>query len=90
MACSGTGSGHARWGEVRHMASSWFGTYHIFIVLTPQGEPGADGAAGKEVPLCWACSFPMGLLLPAPCHALTLLCPFSHSLLPVCADCLDG
>lgn len=41
--------------KVRHVTSRWAGTRHIFLALTPQGEPGADGAAGKEVSSCWAC-----------------------------------
>lgn len=60
-------------GKVRHVTSSWVGACHIFIALTPQGEPGADGAAGKEVPLRWVCSFPVGMLLLAPCFALAPL-----------------
>lgn len=46
------------------------------LLSAPQGEPGADGAAGKEVPLCWASRFLSGMLLLAPGFALTPL----HSL----------
>lgn len=46
------------------------------VALCPQGEPGMDGAAGKEVPLCWASNFLSGMLLLAPGFALD---PFIHS-----------
>lgn len=39
------------------------------LLSTPQGEPGADGAAGKEVPMCWLLLFSWGcffLLFPCP------------------------
>ena len=47
------------------------------LLSTPQGEPGADGAAGKEVPLCWASPFLLGMLLLALSFALTPLHSFS-------------
>ena len=51
--------GWACWvGKVKCRTSSWVGTYHIFIALTSQGEPGADGASGKEVPLVLTCPSP--------------------------------
>lgn len=47
------------------------------LLSTPQGEPGADGEAGKEVPLCWAPPFLLGMLLLALSFALTPLHSFS-------------
>lgn len=61
-------------GKVRHVTSSEVGIHHIFIALTSQGEPGADGAAGKEVLLSWACPVPVGMLLLAPRLTLAPLC----------------
>lgn len=54
------------------------GAHHISLALTPEGEPGADGAAGKEVLLGWACPVPVGMLLLAPRLSPTPLGSFSN------------
>lgn len=59
--------GLACWaGRAKRVTSSWIGTHHVLIALTSQGEPGADGAAGKEVPFVLTCPFPVGVRLRAP------------------------